>query len=414
MVQCVPMQDQIVCPHCRKNIPLTQAISHQMQEKFQKEQDEYRRKMIAAYQKRIEEEKQKFEKEMQDREKEAEERLRQKVQKELELKLLDSKNEKDELEKQNKEFQQQLLEMSKTVRQMKVQNEQSALEMEKKLAEEQEKIRREEQKRIDEQYRLRDLEKEKKLQDALKVNEELKRKLEQGSQQMQGEVLELELESILNREFPYDEIRPVAKGVRGADIIQIVKNVHGKECGSIIWELKRTKAWSDQWVMKLKEDQRQVKAELAVIISQVLPGDIKYFGNRDGIWVGNYDSILGLAMALRTNLIDLTGVKLSSVGKNEKMELLYNYLAGIEFKQRVEAIIEAFSSMQSDIEKEKRWFTAKWAKEEKNIRKVIDNTLGMHGDLQSIMGKALAEVNGLEMLPVPENSEEEGEERSLF
>ena len=404
------MQDQIVCPHCHKDIPLTQALSHQMQEKLDKQREEDRQ----AARKWKEEQLQKMAKESEQKQREVEERARQKVEKEQELKMLDAKNEKEELAKQNKEFQQQLLEMNKTMRQMKMQKEQMDLEYEKKSAEAEEKVRLDEQKKLEEKTRFKDLEREKQLNDLRKVNDDLQRKLEQGSQQMQGEVLELELESILTREFPYDEIKPVAKGVRGADVIQIVKNAHGKECGSIIWELKRTKAWSDQWIMKLKEDQRQVKAELAVIITQVLPAGLKYFGNKDGIWVGNYDSILGLAVALRTNLIDITGLKLSSVGKNEKMELLYNYLAGIEFKQRVEAIIEAFSSMQDDLEKEKRWFTAKWAKQEKNIRKVIDNTLGMHGDLQSIMGKALTEVKGLEMLPAPEENEEDVEERALF
>jgi hypothetical protein len=275
--------------------------------------------------------------------------------------------------------------------------------MEKRLFEEQEKIKQNEQKRVEEQYRLKILEQEKKFQDVVKANDELKRKLEQGSQQMQGEILELEIENILKREFPYDEIQPVAKGVRGADVLQIVKDTYGKECGTIIWEMKRTKAWSDGWITKLKDDQRQVKAHVAVIITNVLPSDIKYFGNKDGIWVGNFDSIAGLALALRSNLIDVTGVRMASVGKNEKMEILYNYLAGMEFRQRVEGIIDAFTSMQDELEKEKRWFTLKWAKEEKNIRRVIDNTLGMHGDLQSIMGKALVEVKALEMLE-PENS----------
>lgn len=400
------MQDQITCPHCNKPIPLSQALSHQMQEKYKTALDEDRKKLIAAYHKRLDEERTKLARE-------TEERMKEKVAKEMELKLTNFKNESEELKEQNKQMQEQLLEIIKQNRQLKFDGEQKRLELEKKLIEEQEKIRNEEQKRLDEAYRLRMLENEKKLHDALLMNDELKRKLEQGSQQMQGEVVELELENILKREFPYDEIRPVAKGVRGADVVQVVKNPSGKECGTIIWESKRTKAWSDGWLSKLKDDQRGMKAHVAVIITNVLPQEIKYFGNKDGVWVGNYDSITGLALALRSNLIDVTGVQLASVGKNEKMEILYNYLAGMEFKQRVEAIIDAFTAMQDDLEKEKRWFTLKWAKEEKNIRKVIDNTLGMHGDLQSIMGKALVEVKGLDMLP-PEEADTVDEDPKLL
>jgi hypothetical protein len=227
----------------------------------------------------------------------------------------------------------------------------------------------------------------------------MKRKLEQGSQQTQGEVLELEIEQMLRQSFPHDDISPVAKGVRGADVLQVVKNNFGQECGTIVWELKRTKAWSNEWITKLKDDQRNIKADVAIIISQVLPPDIKSFGNKDGVMIGNYESIMALAGLLRGHLIDINSVKLVSVGKAEKMEILYNYLAGNEFKMRVEAIVEAFTAMQDDIEREKRWFTAKWAKQEKYIRKVIDNTVGMHGDLQGIMGKSLGEIKGLEMLP---------------
>ncbi len=390
------MQDQITCPHCNKPIPLTQALSHQMQEQLKSTLEEDRKKLLAAYHKKLDEERLKMSKETEDK-------LRFKINKEMELRFADFKNESEELKENNKKLHEQMMEILKQNRQLKSDSEQRQLDMEKRLFEEQEKIKQNEQKRVEEQYRLKILEQEKKFQDVVKANDELKRKLEQGSQQMQGEILELEIENILKREFPYDEIQPVAKGVRGADVLQIVKDTYGKECGTIIWEMKRTKAWSDGWITKLKDDQRQVKAHVAVIITNVLPSDIKYFGNKDGIWVGNFDSIAGLALALRSNLIDVTGVRMASVGKNEKMEILYNYLAGMEFRQRVEGIIDAFTSMQDELEKEKRWFTLKWAKEEKNIRRVIDNTLGMHGDLQSIMGKALVEVKALEMLE-PENS----------
>ncbi len=391
------MDNHITCPHCKKSIPLTQALSHQLQEKYQTEMAGERRKIIAAYQKRLSEEKLQIEKT-------TAEQLKLKIQKEMELKFKDAHNELEELRKQNTLLQEQLLETNKLLRQIKSERDQEKIENEKKLFAEQEKIRDEEKKKFDEEYRLKMMEKDKKIQDALQQVEEMKRKIQQGSQQSQGEILELELETRLKREFPYDEIQPVPKGVRGADIVQIVKNNFGKQCGSIIWESKRTKAWSDGWIDKLREDQRQVKAEIAVIISNILPEEIKNFGLKDGVWIGNYESISGLAAVLRSSLIEISTVKLSIVGKQDKMEVLWEYLTGIEFKQRVEAIYDAYTQLQDDLEKEKRWFTLKWAKQEKNIRRVIDQMLGMHGDLQSIVGKALSEVRGFGLLEEGEDS----------
>jgi hypothetical protein len=412
------MDNSITCPHCRQNIPLTEALTHQIDEKYRiqleqerKKSEEERQKLIEQAKKRIEEEKQKTAKEI-------EEQMRQKVKEELELKMKDTENAKEELQKEKRALQEQLLELTKTIRQLQSDKEKAQIELEKKLIEEQNRIREEEQKKLEEQYRLKAAEKDKQLQDALKMNDELKRKLEQGSQQTQGEVLEIELENRLKQEFPTDEIKPVPKGINGADIVQIVKTSRGQTCGTIIWETKRTKAWSNEWILKLKEDQRQMKAELAVIITQALPQAVKRFGHYDGIWVGEYDLALGLAYALRFQLLEVTSVKSAAVGKNEKMEILYTYLTGIEFKQRVEAILETFSSFQDDIEKEKRWFAQKWAKQEKNLRKVMDHTLGMHGDLQGIMGKAIGEIKGMEMLPAEIVMEEkingESEAQTLF
>ena len=208
----------------------------------------------------------------------------------------------------------------------------------------------------------------------------------------------MELENILRREFPYDEIKEVPKGVKGADVLQIVKNNNGKVCGTIIWESKRTKAWSEGWVLKLKEDQRQLKADLAVIISQVLPGEIRNISLHNGVWISNFESMIGLALALRGNLIELAGVKSSLVGKQDKKEILWNYLTSVDFRQRVEAIYDAYSQMLNDLKKEKDWFTKKWAKQEKNITRVADNILGMHGDLEGIVGKSLPEIKELQKL----------------
>jgi hypothetical protein len=270
--------------------------------------------------------------------------------------------------------------------------------MQKKLAEEETKIREQAKKSSDEENRFKFAEMEKKMSDILKVNEDLTRKVQQGSQQLQGEVLELEIEKILTTEFPLDFIKPVGKGITGADIIQTVNDQMGRVCGTIIWETKRTKSWSGDWIPKLKDDQRRIKAEVAVLISDALPSDIKHSRMKDGVWVTSFAYFTALAYALRQNLLQVAVLKSSQVGKNEKMEIVYNYLYGSQFQHRIEAILEAFTSIQDDLEKEKRWFTMKWAKQENKMRQVIDNTVGMRGDLQSITGKQLPEVEGMGLL----------------
>jgi hypothetical protein len=390
------MNDQIICPHCKKPIPLTQALSAQIQEKYRQ-----------FYKQRLDEEKQKIEKTLR-------EDLVKKIRDEMNLELKDKTNEVEELRKQNKGLQEQLLELNRLIRQLKQESEQKRLELEKKLAQEEEKIRQEEQKRIAQEYQLKILEKEKKLADALKMVDEYKRKLEQGSQQLQGEVQELALEEILKREFPYDEIREVPKGVEGADVLHIVKNQSGRICGTIVWESKRTKTWNESWILKLKEDQRRVKAEIAVIISSALPDGVKHFTQKNGVWIGSFESIIGLAMILRQSLIEITSIKASLVGREEKKEILWNYLTSTEFRQRIEAVYDAYTQLMDDLRREKDWFRKKWAKQEKNIEKVAENILGVHGDLQAIVGRSLPEIEQLAQLPKPENKEGEEENNQLF
>lgn len=245
----------------------------------------------------------------------------------------------------------------------------------------------------EQQYVIAQLKKQ--LTDATKAKDDLARKLEQGSLQTQGEVLELELEVVLRAEFPYDEILPVPKGVSGADIIQKVLDRSGRLCGQIVWESKKTKAWSEGWLQKLKDDQRAIKADLAVIVSAVLPEGVKGFVVRDGVWICDIKLAVALATALRINLESITREKAMSVGKNEKMEVLYAYLTGVEFKQRVEAIVEAFSSMDEGLKKERMAYERIWSEREKQIKKVITNTVGMYGDLSGLV--TLPQIKRLEL-----------------
>lgn len=393
------MSDQIIiCPHCQKQIPLTEALSHQLEEKiktelessFKKQQEEDRIKAREYLTKKVAEEKALAQKE-------ARVNAERIVRRDLELQMKDRENETEELKKQNRELQNQILELTKMLRQLKIDRDNDRLENQKKLFAEEEKIRTEAKTKAEEENHLKILEKEKQLNDALKVNDELKRKLQQGSMQNQGEVLELEIEDILKNEFPVDELKPIAKGIRGGDVLQIVHDPNGRPCGSILWEIKQTKNWTEGWITKLKEDQRNIKAELAVIVTEALPTEIKNFGPKNGLWVTKRSEVIGLAHALRMNLIWVFRTKLASTGKNEKMESLYSYINSTEFSQRIEAIVDSFKSLQDDIEKEKRWFTGKWAKQEKNIRTVVDQTFGLHGDLQGIVGKTLAPIKSLEL-----------------
>jgi hypothetical protein len=245
----------------------------------------------------------------------------------------------------------------------------------------------------EQQYVVAQLKKQ--LTDAIKAKDDLARKLEQGSQKTQGEVLEIELEELLKTEFPHDEIAPVPIGVSGVDIIQKVTDRTGRACGQIVWETKKTKSWNENWIQKLKDDQRAIKADLAVIVSAVLPDDVKGFIFRDGVWICDIKLIIPLAIALRINLESITREKSMSVGKNEKMEALYSYLTGVEFKQRVEAIVEAFTSMDNSLKKERIAYEKIWAEREKQIKKVITNTVGMYGDLSGLV--TLPEIKKLEL-----------------
>ena len=414
----------MVCPHCKKSIALNEALSHQLQEqlKIEREQaekriEEEKKKMRVIAEQWRETEKKRLEEKYYQNQAELEQQLKEKVKKEMELKLKDTENESQELKKEKQALQEQVLETNKLLRQLRTEMDQKSIEMEKRLSQEQDKIRMEAQARADAEYQLKMRENDKRLQDLSKVNDELRRKLEQGSQQTQGEVLELQIEETLKKEFPYDEIKEVPKGKFGADLIQTVRSRTGDECGTIVWELKRTKVWSNEWIPKLKHDQREMKAELAVIISETLPAELKVFGHREGIWIGSFPSVIGLATLLRKGLLDVYSEKGKSVGKKEKMEIMWEYLTSVEFKQKVEAIIEVFSSMQGDIEKEKMWFKRKWEKQESSIRRVIDNTAGMYGSLESIMGKALPDVKGLDLEDEPEEIQEVKkitEETSLF
>lgn len=272
------------------------------------------------------------------------------------------------------------------------------LTVEKRLQEEVEQIRAKAKAEQESAFLLKQRESEQQINAMRTQIDNLKRRAEQGSQQHQGEVLEMELENILARKFPYDDIKPVAKGVVGGDIIQTVMSPNGKMCGSILWETKRTKAWHATWLPKLKADQRSCGADIAILMSTTLPKEFEQttFKQIDGVWVTSFDSAISLVEVLRLSLIEMAGVMAVRDGQATKAELVYDYLTGTKFRHRIEAIVEKFDDMRTDLEREKKVTLKNWAKREGQIDAVIAATMGMHGDLQGIAGSSMPEIGGLD------------------
>ena len=271
------------------------------------------------------------------------------------------------------------------------------LTVEKRVHEGLAAIREQAKKEAEEGLKLKVFEKEQTIASMQKQIEELMRKADQGSQQLQGEVQELELESLLTVKFPLDMISPVPKGEHGGDALHHVVGLSGQPCGTILWETKRTKNWSDSWLSKLRDDQRISKAEIAVIVSHALPKGIETFELVEGVWVTHPRAIIPVAIALRHLLIEVNCARQASEGRQTKTEMIYQYLTGPRFRHRVEAIVESFSSMQEDLNKEKKAIIKQWAKREEQINRVMQATVGMYGDLQGIAGRTLQEIEGLEL-----------------
>ena len=281
------------------------------------------------------------------------------------------------------------------------------LTVEKRVQSSLTEIRQKAKQEAEDALRLKVSEKEETIASMQRQIEELKRKAEQGSQQLQGEALELQLEATLRTSFPMDTIEPVGKGEFGGDIVQRVCGPSGQQCGAILWESKRTKNWSDSWLPKLRSDQRSAGAEIAVLVSNVLPKDVDTFGHTDGVWITEPRFAMPLVIALRQTLVEVTATRQAQDGQETKMELVYQYLTGQRFRHRVEAIVEKFADMQADLDREKKAMTRLWAKREAQIQGVIESTVGMYGDLQGIAGRALPEIEGLEVPLLEEKQSDE-------
>ena len=405
--------EKIKCPKCGEVISiddvLTQQVENRIKTEFQKKNQEIE-KEIAKKEQLLQKEKEYINKEKKSIEQNAQKLVNEKLEKErrtIKNKLimevqkdfeLEKESLKEQLENKNRrlmEANKRELELRMEKNRLKEEKENFELEKQRQLDIEREKIIENAQKKASEESKYKIAQLEKKVSDATKAKDELARKLEQGSQQTQGEVLELELEEMLASQFIYDKIKPVPKGMSGADIIQIVKNNIGDNCGKIIWELKKTKTWNKNWIQKLKNDQRTEKADIAVIVSYTLPEDVKGFVYKNGVWICDISLVIALATALRLNLESVSYERRMLNGKNEKMDILYNYVTGIEFKQRVEAIIESFSNMSDSLKKERIAYEKIWSEREKQIQIVLKNTVGIYGDLSGVV--QLQKIEALEL-----------------
>jgi hypothetical protein len=404
-------QGLITCPNCGHEFELSDALTGQIrehlkvelsQEVVRREADVKRRfdelraqeEQVAKSREAIDEE---IEAKLKERLSEAEQKAIKKVEGQYTEQLDELKGTLKEKDEAIKTFRHQELELRKRQRELEEAKESLELEVTRKIDEERGKIREEALKKVTEEHRLKDLEKDKMINDLRTSLDDMKRKAEQGSMETQGEVLEQDFESQLNAFFIHDIIQPVPKGIRGADLVQTVRTPIGTECGVLLWETKNTKAWSAQWIPKLKDDMIETRAAIAILVSVVLPPNINHFGQIDGIWVCDPLSAIPLAAVLREQLIAVDRERNVSVGKNEKMEALYQYLAGIEFKQKIEGIVEAFTSMQTQLNQERRSMERHWKQREKEIERVVKNTAGLYGDMQGIIGGQIPSISSLEL-----------------
>jgi hypothetical protein len=363
----------ITCPKCGHPIPLTDALTAQIRRdieaRLKLEEEKHIKAAVAAAESRVRDQTGQDLKLL--REQLAEQQRKTRAAQDAELTL---RKEKIALEERQRELD---------------------LEVARKLDAEKQRLEEAIRKTVGEEQALKVKEKDKQIEDLKKLLDEAKRKSEQGSQETQGEVLELDIQAMLQQHFPHDLIHPVPKGVRGADLVQEVRNGTLQPCGTIVWETKNTKNWSHGWVNKLKEDQRAVGANLAVLVSVALPADIGEFGQIDGVWVASLRAWPALAVALREQLIQVAFAHAASEGKHEKMELLYRYLAGDQFRQRVQGIVEAFTELQDQINRERRAMEKLWREREKQVERVITNTVGMYGEMRGIVGATMPDIPAL-------------------
>lgn len=402
------MPDQAItvkCPDCGHEFPLSDAVLGSVREDLAneleakvREREKSLRAREDALRKRRSEIDDEVEAQLSKQLAEVEARAARKAADAQETRLKGLQEELGEKEAALKKAREHELELARRERQLKEAQEQLQLELERKLNEEREKLKVQIAKQEAERQALQHAELQKKLSDAVKMNDELRRKLEQGSQQTQGEVLELDIENRLKALFPLDRFSEVPKGIRGADLVHTVANALGQPCGSILYETKRSKAWSRDWIPKLKKDLVTARADVAVLVTETLPDGLEHCELLEGVWVVPLAGVIPLVHSLRWSLQQVARAAAAREGVQDKQALLYQYFTGNEFRHRMETVLAGLRSMQDDLEREKRALTKHWAKREKQLESVVLNLSGMSGDIQGIAGGELEKLAALDDL----------------
>lgn len=367
------MSNKIKCPKCGADIPNSAIIVQRIQEQIK------------------EKSRQEFEKEFTEKE--------SVLVKQLQDRLFEEKKKREESQKKE-------LEILKLKSDLEDRAKSLDLELQKKLIEEKRAIEEKATKDAQVLYELKIAEKEKQLEDQKKLIAEMQRKAHQGSMQTQGEVLEMTIEDLLKQNFPTDKIQPVPKGVNGADIIQIVYDQNGQAAGKIAWETKRTKNWTEDWIQKLKYDCQTINADIPILVSEILPKEIQNFGQYKNVWICNFSHILGLATAMRIQIIAVSSAIVAETGKDQKMEAIYKYLTSNTFAHKIQALVETFDNMKQSLDAEKRAISRIWSTREVQIVRLTENTAKMYGEIQGIAGK-LPTIKLLELDNVKDDSKKE-------
>ena len=391
---------KISCPKCGEAINVNDLLYHQLEEKVQqdfkgkvseleKQKENFEKTVESAVKSKVQSEKTGMEKKLRAEIKEETSEEIQSYQRQLEEKT-------GEIKKMNK-LRSELAQAKRDRDELKEKIEAEAEEkINKTVGEEKEKIR----KQVDRENELKFSEKEHVIETLNAQLKDMTRKLEQGSMQVQGEVQELAIEEYLRTAYPYDLTEPVGKGVKGADVILTVRNKIGNDCGKIIFESKRTKSFSDEWVSKLKFDAMSAKADILVIITETMPEGIDKIGIRNGVWISSFKDYKGLVLALRESHIKINNAFSSQINKGEKMQMLYDYLCGSEFQLEITAIVEAFTQMNTELLGEQRSMAMLWKRRQKQIDRVLQSTIHMYGSIKGIAGNEIGTIQALE-LPAP-------------
>jgi len=403
----------INCPECGTQISVDEVLKHNLRESVQKEYDEKLKKQakvtaekeaaLAERETQLKDSEEQIQKKVQEQlealSKDTEEKIRISVQEEMAVEIKAKDDALKEKQDQLSEAQKRELDLIQKEQKLKEDSEAMELQVARQVADQRDEIIANAKKKVVEEHELKELEKDKLINDLRSEIENIKQRAEQGSMQLQGEVQELSIEDTLIAAFPIDDFEPVPTGTEGADVLQMVKNPSLQASGKILWESKNTKNWGGTWIKKLKDDQIEARADIAVLVTKAMPKELgeNEFGQLNGVWIIKRSLVIPVAHLLRAGILQISVVRNSNEGMEERMKLLHGFLISPDFKNKMEAIIQTFEDMQSELEKEKRSFKAKWKRSQKNIDRVIDNVAGMWGDFQGLLGNELGTIPALEL-----------------